>query len=642
MSMPICNVTVTILSASGQPVVGAAVVATLSAQEVYQGLIVPARITGVTGAGGSVVLPLWPNAAGSLGTHYRLRATLDGTLVMPSCRIYVPNVASGNAQDMLLSDDAAPIPVTGPVRSLDGRSGVIVTTVSAVTSVDATALVDGQFVYATGRSSVADGGGGMFMFTSSTAAATDGGTVFAPAIGTGRLIREGYTVFGFNGPVRPEWWGAFGSGTDTSALQNMLNRAQSWGQLCAEFSRMHTSGMLSVFANTTLRASNPNAGLKCVAGSDARQLSISGSARKKIVIDGLMIDGNAANVTDTRTAVTFFQASDFELRNCRLWDIKGIAVIVSAVTGYFAINFNDLRRVGGSPDNADGYRKQGIAVSNAVGAISRKFEVIGNRMEDIGLDGISLDSVELGIINGNRGERFGGAMVYTMDGATRLSISYNVGIGHGYDLNVSPPGPNGLDLTTLIDSTVVGNVMTGWGGTGIGIFKGSRRVVVSSNLANDNGWAAAKNWRGGITVGTQAGEDPLADITVVDNQCTDTKDPGSKQQTYGIYLDRVSVSGLVMHGNKTSGNAVADYGSYNPANLTAHSPITDWSAMPSDWQVLLIDRLSGLNTIYSGTGNPNGVVSAPVGSIYMRRDGASGASLYIKESGTGNTGWVGK
>lgn len=46
--------------------------------------------------------------------------------------------------------------------------------------------------------------------------------------------------------------------------------------------------------------------------------------------------------------------------------------------------------------------------------------------------------------------------------------------------------------------------------------------------------------------------------------------------------------------------------------------------------------------IYWGTGSPEGVLAAGVGSMAMRRDGGAGTSLYIKESGTGNTGWVAK
>lgn len=48
------------------------------------------------------------------------------------------------------------------------------------------------------------------------------------------------------------------------------------------------------------------------------------------------------------------------------------------------------------------------------------------------------------------------------------------------------------------------------------------------------------------------------------------------------------------------------------------------------------------NPIYSGTGSPNGTVTAPVGSLYLDIVGGAGTTLYVKESGTGNTGWVNK
>lgn len=44
----------------------------------------------------------------------------------------------------------------------------------------------------------------------------------------------------------------------------------------------------------------------------------------------------------------------------------------------------------------------------------------------------------------------------------------------------------------------------------------------------------------------------------------------------------------------------------------------------------------------AGAGSPEGVVTAPVGSIYSRTDGGAGTSFYVKQSGVGNTGWVGK
>jgi hypothetical protein len=45
---------------------------------------------------------------------------------------------------------------------------------------------------------------------------------------------------------------------------------------------------------------------------------------------------------------------------------------------------------------------------------------------------------------------------------------------------------------------------------------------------------------------------------------------------------------------------------------------------------------------YAGTGDPENVVSAAVGSLFLRTDGGANTTLYVKQSGTGNTGWAAK
>ena len=42
----------------------------------------------------------------------------------------------------------------------------------------------------------------------------------------------------------------------------------------------------------------------------------------------------------------------------------------------------------------------------------------------------------------------------------------------------------------------------------------------------------------------------------------------------------------------------------------------------------------------TGTGSPEGVVTAPVGSTYIDTAATTGAVKWIKATGTGNTGWV--
>ena len=44
----------------------------------------------------------------------------------------------------------------------------------------------------------------------------------------------------------------------------------------------------------------------------------------------------------------------------------------------------------------------------------------------------------------------------------------------------------------------------------------------------------------------------------------------------------------------------------------------------------------------SGSGSPEGVLTAVIGSLYTRTNGGAGTTLYVKESGISNTGWIAK
>lgn len=65
-------------------------------------------------------------------------------------------------------------------------------------------------------------------------------------------------------------------------------------------------------------------------------------------------------------------------------------------------------------------------------------------------------------------------------------------------------------------------------------------------------------------------------------------------------------------------------------------------------ETLLVNTSVRLNPAVSavdilfGAGDPNGVKTANPGSIYMNTSGGAGVSVYVKESGSGNTGWVAK
>lgn len=58
------------------------------------------------------------------------------------------------------------------------------------------------------------------------------------------------------------------------------------------------------------------------------------------------------------------------------------------------------------------------------------------------------------------------------------------------------------------------------------------------------------------------------------------------------------------------------------------------------------DRVTALEqkraSVVYGAGTPEGSVTSPVGTLYLRTNGGAGSTLYVKESGLGSTGWVAK
>ena len=57
------------------------------------------------------------------------------------------------------------------------------------------------------------------------------------------------------------------------------------------------------------------------------------------------------------------------------------------------------------------------------------------------------------------------------------------------------------------------------------------------------------------------------------------------------------------------------------------------------WFAQLVKGDTNGATIRWGTGAPENVHAAVVGSVYLRTNGGASTTMYLKETGTGNTGW---
>ena len=73
--------------------------------------------------------------------------------------------------------------------------------------------------------------------------------------------------------------------------------------------------------------------------------------------------------------------------------------------------------------------------------------------------------------------------------------------------------------------------------------------------------------------------------------------------------------------------------------LASSDIATNSSAFVGDYIYLGTNSPGTDRFLYSRTGTPEGSVTAPTGSMYLRRDGGTNSTLYVKASGVSNTGW---
>jgi hypothetical protein len=97
---------------------------------------------------------------------------------------------------------------------------------ATIAGFNATTIPDGAVIAFAGHTVANDGGGGVFTYAEASSQTADNGLVFAPT-GGGRLLRHGWTVFGFNGALSPRFFGAKGDGTtnDLTALTAVIAAA---------------------------------------------------------------------------------------------------------------------------------------------------------------------------------------------------------------------------------------------------------------------------------------------------------------------------------------------------------------------------------------------------------------------------------
>lgn len=115
-------------------------------------------------------------------------------------------------------------------------------------------------------------------------------------------------------------------------------------------------------------------------------------------------------------------------------------------------------------------------------------------------------------------------------------------------------------------------------------------------------------------------------------------------------LDGNNQSIVNLNGLSASGNIITTPGQTGPSNVVTQIDLSNNTLPSNNFLQSTNPAFVGAMTMFSvggpiitnSVGSPESAITAPVGSLCINTSGGSGTTLYVKESGTGNTGWVGK
>jgi hypothetical protein len=112
----------------------------------------------------------------------------------------------------------------------------------------------------------------------------------------------------------------------------------------------------------------------------------------------------------------------------------------------------------------------------------------------------------------------------------------------------------------------------------------------------------------------------------------------------GIPIENIGTGVIKLYGVRIDPSAVVDLKRSSTGTIETFA--TDYATeqggvidRPVRTDTLILDNTCRFLT---GTGSPEGVVAAPICSLFLRQDGTAATTLYIKTIGTGNTGWTAK
>ena len=405
-------------------------------------------------------------------------------------------------------------------------------------------------------------------------------------------------------------FGAVGNGIadDTDAIFNAVNQTAG-KKLYFPSGTYVVSSPIRLNPNNYLTGDYQNSVLFLKSGSYAADnksifyTTNTTSIEMNVVLENLVFDGNKGNVGVNRNPMnTFFRGSNYLVKNCIFKNCEGIALNISNITSTVYVEGCSFIDCGGKPDNSDGYRNQAIAFSNdTVSDRTSNVHITNNFFSNQGLDCISINNCDNVVVANNIAED-SYAFLYnnpTPAYSTNVTVVGNsiYNTNQGSYVTVTPP--LAIDLPSVINSSVIGNVINVVAAGGIGVFVDSNNVVIADNTILNCGKNSV-SWLGAINLGTSGattgGPSNIKNVVISNNTILDTQ--ATSTLYFGILIQN-DVKNTYIANNNIQNWLTSKYGYFNtPNNPSVSTTFALTNNTPIDATVLIkdLDVVNGVET----------------------------------------------
>lgn len=494
-------------------------------------------------------------------------------------------------------------------------------------------------------------------------------------------------------------YGAVGDGiTDsTTAIQAAFNVG---GTIYVpEGTYIHNTVTMSA-ANTSL-VLDAKAILKLKDSATGSQIVISAA---DCSVEGGKLDGNRSNNTDRRCVNVTAAGHGARVENVYVTSSSGeglyntdadrVAFLNNRITDtrYSAIasaasarSFSDMRVIGNHIDRTGendttgvlgGIQLYGSATYSIVGVnvsnnfikmnrngvlatpfvcIETRFTnnlIVSNNVTVDGYMGISLTKGVNTTCTGNTSTNSNYAGIELADMSGKTNVSGNTIDGNGVcasGIAVSPGAVGPIEVNSV---NIIGNTLSNFASRCIYIIGSTagKEINISGNIlqlsATTNGIQLVKcedvNISGNY-IGYQTATDKVGLSIETSSKINFTGNTLVNARITIYAVTAVTLDDILISGNriKTVGSGLLQSlsgGASLGSNVQVLNNIGNSSAINRNYFDLAANRFKGFGAI----GTPEGAIIAGIGSKWINTTGGAGTTLYVKESGTGNTGWIGK